>query len=337
MSTFRQNSRGARLAKPLPMVRRSSWAGSVAEDGAAEAEQDFAWAAQFAIVRRAVANLWILGDLPDTKPSVLRGDLIRLCTLSETLISALATTDLASDTGLGEGCSNALLAVRDVRRRLSLMPIRTASRPAMEMIRRRLYMVLASLSEQLAGLEVIDVARGELDQALFMRQLVSDFRGAMVAVVRGRTNLSWSLIVARSELGILLQEPGMSAGPARERTQLLALHRRLARSSGTRLDQAKKSRLHADVLETSSLLVSLSRRPDVKRHDGRALGSLALLLSRGRFSMAVAAGAVESLAVLRGMDPVLDRLMLEVPFDPQRLLAIIARRVSELRAQALAS
>jgi hypothetical protein len=51
----------------------------------------------------------------------------------------------------------------------------------------------------------------------------------------------------------------------------------------------------------------------------------------------MAANAAETLAGLRGMDTQLDKLMLELPFDPSSVLALVARRVGELRARALAS
>lgn len=77
--------------------------------------------------------------------------------------------------------------------------------------------------------------------------------------------------------------------------------------------------------------------PKPSHRDARSLAALAVTLSGRTFNLTMAANAAETLGGLRGMDPKLDQLMLELPFEPASLLVLIARRVSEIRARALAS
>jgi hypothetical protein len=231
--------------------------------------------------------------------------------------------------------------VLEVERRLAALPPRRASRLAIEMVRRRLYSAIASLSEQLAPTDspacIAARAPSELERALSMRQLVTDFHGAMLVIGRNRSQRTWALVVAEAELAIMIKVPAFALGPEAQKKKLSSLRARIARFRSGRRDASSKSKLLSEVFDASSLLTALSLRSDVRRHDARLLAELSLLLTRPALSLVIAASAAETLAELHGMDPELDCLMLELPFQPARVLLQVRRRVSELRACALAS
>lgn len=308
---------------------------------AAEArDEDFDLPAQLTILRRAVAGLEVLADA--ASPARCAADLVRYSALAEALVGAFAQSGLVRrDAGLRRATSATVLALFYVRQRLDALSARRASRAAIESIRRTLYSAVALLSERLAPLDVAASvpprSMSELDRALSMRLLVSDFHEAVSSVARGRSNRTWTLLVAEAELAIAMQRPEFGLGPEAQRVQLTEVRARISRFKSGKSGTLSRSKLHAEVLATSELLVTLSRRPDVKRHDARGLAALAITLSGRSFNLSMAANAAETLGGLRGMDAELDRLMLELPFDPTSVLALIARRVSQIRARALAS
>lgn len=269
-------------------------------------------------------------------------DLRRFCALAEAIVASFAQESVVRrDSALSRVSSATVLALFYVRQRLDALSPQRPSRTALESIRRTLYAAVALLSEQVAPLDgvgsVAAKSQSELDRALAMRLLVSDFHEAVSSVARGRSNMNWTLLVAEAELAIAMQRPAFVMGPERQRAELSEIRTRILRFKGKKSGISSKSKLHAEVFATSGLLVALSQRADVKRHDARSLAALSITLSGRTFNLAMAANAAETLAGLRGMDSLLDKLMLELPFDPASVLLLLARRVSELRARALAS
>lgn len=302
-------------------------------------EADFDLPAQLTILRRAIAGLAVLGEIPSP---LAAADLLRFCALGESIVNAFAESErVRRDAALRRATSATVLALFYVRQRLDTLSSGRTSRAALEGVRRTLYSAIVLLSERVAPLDGVSsvAARSlsELDRALAMRLLVSDFQEAVASVARGRANMSWTLSVAEAELAILMQRPAFAMGPEQHRAQLSEVRTRILRFKAKKMGTPSKSKLHAEVLATATLLAALTRRPDVKRHDARCLAALSITLSNRSFDLTMAANAAETLAALRGMDPELDRLMLELPFDPASVLALVARRVSELRARALAS
>lgn len=316
------------------MARQSAVSATASRD------DDFEYAAQLSILRRAIAELGVLSD--SANAAACAADVSRFCGLAEVIVSSFAQGDLCRrDAGLRRAGSASLLALYQVRQRLEALANKRASRAAVDAVRRNLYAAVASLSERLAPLDGVGkvAARSltELDRALAMRLLVSDFHSTMLATSRGRANKSWTLQVAEAELAIAIRRPAFALGPEAQQRQLTAMLARVAGSKARKTGAPSKSRLQTEVLATSELLLALSRRADVKSHDTRSLTALSALLSARKLDLSVAANAAETLAGLRGMDAELDRLMLELPFEPSRALVQIARRVSALRVRALAS
>ena len=302
-------------------------------------DDDFDYPAKLCILRRAVAELVVLADAADVAARV--AELQRLCNLAEMLVSSLAREEARRPgAGLRKSASATLLVLYRLRERLEVLAAQRPSRAAVEATRRSLYFALAALSERLAPRDGVSVVAArcssELDRALAMRLLVSDFHGAMLATVRGRSNKSWSLAVAQAELAIVLGTPAFAAGPKAQRRQLRAVFTRVSRFRTGKRGALLRSRIQAKALATPALLASLSQRPDVKQHDARSLVALGALLSSRRYDPEVAAHAAEILASLRGMDLELDRLMLELPFDAARVLKRISQRVGGLRQRLLA-
>jgi hypothetical protein len=300
-------------------------------------DDDFDLPAQLTILRRAVAALPVLADAPSVALSA--ADLRRFCALAEAIVTSFAQEDVVRrDAALRRVSSATVLSLFYVRQRLDAPRL---SRTALESIRRTLYAAVALLSEQVAPLDGVGVVAAkslsELERALAMRLLVSDFHEAVSSVARGRSNMNWTLSVAEAELAIAMQRPAFVLGPERQRAELSEIRTRILRFKGKKSGVPSKSKLHAEVFATSELLVALSQRADVKCHDARSLAALSITLSGRTFNMAMAANAAETLAGLRGMDSLLDKLMLELPFDPASVLVLVARRVSALRARALAS
>jgi hypothetical protein len=311
-----------------------------AASATATPDDDFEYPAQLSILRRAVAELPVLADAANV--AACTEELSRFCGLAEALLSSLARAELCrQDAGLRRAASAALLSLYHVRERLEALSKKRASRATVEAVRRALYSSLAALSERLAPLDGIGEAAArsltELDRALAMRLLVSDFHCTMLATSRGRTNKGWSLVVAEAELAIARRRPAFALGPEAEQRQLTDISSRIAGFRAGRPGAPSRSRLQAEILGTSELLAALSQRVDVKRHDARSLTALGALLSGRRLDLSVAANAAEILAGLRGMDKELDRLMLELPFEPSRALSHIAHRVGGLRQRLLAS
>ncbi|HWA74572.1 MAG TPA: hypothetical protein VG937_19640 [Polyangiaceae bacterium] len=311
-----------------------------AASATATSDDDFEYPAQLSILRRAIAELPVLSDAANM--AACADELNRFCGLAELLVSSLARAESCrQDAGLRRAASAALLALYQVRERLDALSTKRASRATVEAIRRALYAALAALSERLAPLDGISEAAArsltELDRALAMRLLVSDFHSTMLATSRGRSNKGWSLVVAEAELAIVLRRPAFALGPEAEKQKLSAISSRVVGYRAGKPGALTRSRVQAEVLGTSALLVALSQRVDVKRHDARSLTALGALLSGRRLDLTVAANAAELLAGLRGMDVELDRLMLELPFEPSRALSHIAHRVGNLRQRLLAS
>jgi hypothetical protein len=303
-------------------------------------EEDFDLPAQLTILRRAVASLSVLADASSS--ALCAADLRRYSALAEAIVTAFAQGGVVRrDAALRRVTSATVLSLFYVRQRLDALPARRPSRAALESIRRTLYAAIALLSEQVAPLDgvgtVAAASLSDLDRALAMRLLLSDFHEAVALVTRGRSNMSWTLSVAETELAIAMQRPAFVMGPEQQRAELSELRTRILRFKGKKSGTPPKSKLHAEVMASPALLASLNRRPDVKRHDARSLAALSITLSGRTFNLTMAANAAETLAGLRGMDTQLDKLMLELPFDPSSVLALVARRVGELRARALAS
>jgi hypothetical protein len=309
------------------------------QSAAAAREDDFDLPCQLTILRRAIACVGVFED--ESSAQVCATDLARFCALAEVIVKSFSHSELArSDATLRRTASATVLALFYVRQQLDALPARRSSRSAVESIRRSLYAAVALLSERLGPFDGIGSIAAhsltELDRALSMRLLVSDFHEAVCSVSRGRSNMNWTLLVAEAELAIAMQSSAFGLGPEQQRAQLSEIRTRIVRFKAGK-GTLSKSTLHAEVLATSQLLASLSQRPDVKRHDERALAALSVTLSSRSLNMITAASAAETLAGLRGMDPQLDRLMLELPFEPAKVLTLLARRVSELRSRALAS
>lgn len=300
-------------------------------------DDDFDIASQIAIVRRAMAEVEI--------PSNAHGlglayrELTRLATLAEKIVSAAVLSELSDDSGVAKACSKALFGVQDGRRSLERLRASRPSRVRLETIRRKLHAVLATLGEALAHTEhaSTDDAESDLERALRVRHLVSDFYGAIPWQANGSASRAWALLVANAELRILLKGASFGRGLDAHLGQLAALRERIAGWQAKRPDPVSTSRLYTELLGVSSVLSSLSARPEVKRHDDRALLELSALLAHRNFDDRMAERAVDVLCSLRGMDCMLDRLIVALPLDPRRVLKLVLRRVTELRARSLPS
>lgn len=306
-------------------------------------ESDFDAGSGLSILRRAVAEL-PLGDA-SSAASLNAGarSLERLCLVGVRMLDALRDSDVAS---LGdEELDGAAAELGAVNEALGQLSARKASRLAeMDAARARLYETLVALSEAFAPSEPIGRVLGRhgvgtvLDQVLALRRLMSDFQSALLPTTGDDAmNLRWALVVADAELGILMRHPVFSCAPAATQAEFGALRGRIARWRRGRRGLVTASKLYADVAGSAKRLGRLSLRPDVKRHDTRALSELATLLQRGAPGLSLALQSADLLAAVRGLDGELDRLMLDLPLDPARSLRQIARRVTLLCSRALAS
>jgi hypothetical protein len=279
-------------------------------------EDDFDASSQLAILRRAVAEIVLPGKVSPSRLAAVRTELRRFCSLAELLFGQLGAGPLAATAG-------------ELGARLGR---RLPNRAELEHVRGELYGCLVHASRVLLALEPEPESAGG---ALSMRALLSDFHGSLLPRTDGAD--VWALTVAAAELSLLLEEPALAEAPARERTRLVALGARTERWSAGGRSADTASELYAEVTSSVDLLGSLSDRADVRRHDERVLHELVLLLARDEHDLDVAVGAAERLSALRGLDPELDRLIVDLPLAPAVTLKRIARRVRELCRGSLAS
>lgn len=305
-------------------------------------EEDFDVPSQVAILRRAVADVVILSDTQRGLSNALR-DLMRLSALSEATIYSILLSDFVEESeALKEACSMALFGVQDARRWLDRLSAPKPSKARLERIRHRLHSSLALLGETLASDEraPAPVSRrpaSELERLLKTRTLVSDFYGAIPWQASSPSGRCWALLVAGAELKILLKHDSVSRDLAAQTSELVSLCERLDSWQAKKSNPASTSKLYAELNRVSGVLASLSARPELKRHDTRALVELSTLLAQRGFAGCLTERVVDVLSALRGLDSTLDRLITSLPHDPPGALSSILRRVTELRARSLAS
>jgi hypothetical protein len=307
-----------------------------------QANDEFDAHARLTILRRALAELVIARTTSGAELVSLRRELCRLCALTEgTLLDPELVRVVGERRSLGAACAGAALTVRMVRQRLEQPSAKRPSRALLELSRRRAYQALARIAERLAASDAFgEVTRGretELSRALCMRRLMSDFQDAMLTGKSARSSAGWALRVALAELGILLRYRAVARGPETERRELSRLRQRIASFRQRSRNAASASKLRSELMDTSRVLAALNVRPEVRRHDNRALLELSALFTLRKPILELAYDAADTLVELRGMDRELDRLIASLPLDPPRILALISRRVGELRALSLAS
>lgn len=316
---------------------RSNFVAELVDD---REEEDFDVPSQIAILRRAVAEIEIGREPRGGRGSALEA-LTRMAALAEETVTAIAWMDLSEadeddHEELADACAVALFGVQETRRMLEQLRAPRPSRARLEAIRRRLHGALAALGEAFALCD-----RGEhstdLERALHLRNLVSDVYGAIPWEKGGPTSRVWALLVANAELKILLKSGSFESGFEAPRNALTSLVERISGWQAKRPNPSATSQLYTELVGVSNVLSSLSARPEVKRHDARALVELSSLLARRTFDDTMTERVVDVLASLRGMDGALDRLIVALPLDPPSVLALLLRRVTELRARALAS
>jgi len=305
-------------------------------------DDDFDAPSQIAILRRAIAETDIPSDADRGLRAALR-DLTRLSAIAEATVSSIALSDAvcASDE-LREACSMALFGVQDARRWLERLRAPRPSRTRLETIRHKLHAALSTLGESFAAQEWPGVSSrrptSELERSLQMRHMVSDFYGAIPRTTNASASRAWALLVANAELKILLKAAEFPRELTEQRDELVALGERIdGWQNEKKPASAAVAALYSELEGVAGVLSSLNARPDVKRHDARALTELSALLSRRTFDDCMTERVVDVLATLRGMDAKLDRLMVALPLEPAAAMVSILRRVTELRARALAS
>lgn len=292
---------------------------------------------QVAILRRAVAEIEITRD-SERGLAAARRELARMAMLAEATLAAIAVTELVEESAsVSRACTVALFGIRDARRLLERLRAPRPSATRLETIRRKLHAALATLGEALAPYDVPGKPSGELERTLYVRNLVSDFYTAIPWEGAGSMSRSWALLVANAELRILLKHMTFGGALEAPRNTLAALGARITGWQAKKRDPASTSQLYTELVGVQSVLSSLSARPDVKRHDSRALVELSALLAQRHFDDRMTERAVDVLVNLRGMDPTLDRLILALPMDPREVLLLVLRRVTELRTRSLAS
>lgn len=285
-----------------------------------EAEDDFDLHSRLAILRRAVAELVIGPNDAPFRLSAARAQLVRYGGLSQIVLGVFGETA-------------ALASVRRLTRRLAG---RLPSPLTLEDMRRQLHAALVRAARASAASDSSRTRFGadpELDAALSTRSLLSDFHGSLLSIT-DHASLVWALRVADAELSILLRHPALERAPEPERSALSALRARTKRWRAGKRDADFAWALYGEVVASSNLLVALSERREVRRHDDRVLHELsALFLSSRRAGVAIAGHVADKLASLRGLDAELDRLMLDLPLRPAITLGRISRRVRQLRAR----
>lgn len=301
-------------------------------------EIDFDAPSRIAILRRAVAEVVVSAGAERELRTAL-GELTRLSALAEGIVSEMT---LDHERQLWKGsCRAALVAVRSTRRSLDQLKNLEPSRARIGAIRSKLHAALATLSEVVASSERpganLPAEKSELERALEMRRAVSDFYGAIPRHTTQSSSRAWAISVARAELKILLKGTTFPLELRGPRDELLALAERLDLWQAEEADSESTSRIHAEVLGVARILNALSARPEVKRHDARSLLELTALLSRRNLDDCTAERVIDVLVGVRGMDTTLDRLIQALPLDPSGALALILRRVIELRTRSAAS
>jgi hypothetical protein len=302
-----------------------------------EYDDEFDIPSQIAILRRAVAEIEIGRESQRARGGALR-DLMRISALAESTVSAIAMLEVTDeDPELAQACAVALFGVQDAQRLLDQVSAPRPSRARLEAIRRKLHAALAGLGEVLAIHDGVDRPSNDLERALHVRTLLSDFYGAIPWEKGGPSSRVWALLVADAELRILLKSVSFSEALEAPRTSLVTLGERLAGWLAKRPGPSATSQLYTELVGVSNVLSMLSARPEVKRHDARALVELSALLARRTFDDTMTERVVDVLATVRGMDGELDRLIVALPLDPPGVLALLLRRVTQLRARSLAS
>jgi hypothetical protein len=228
--------------------------------------------------------------------------------------------------------------VQDAQRLLDQLSAPRPARARLEAIRRKLHAALAGLGEVLAAHDGVERPTNDLERVLQFRNMLSDFYAAIPWENGGPTGSRvWALLVANAELKILLKSLSFGAALEAPRSTLAALGERISGWQAKRPGPGSTSQLYTELVGVSSVLSTLSARPEVKRHDARALVELSALLARRTFDDTMTERVVDVLATVRGLDSELDRLIVALPLDPHAVLSLMLRRVTQLRARSLAS
>jgi hypothetical protein len=287
---------------------------------------------QLSHLRWAIAEITIGPDAPSSVLEAVERALAHFAHRSTGLVDLL---EIAFPE-LEDACFAARVGIDDARRQLSgTRTVRTERALGLLSARRRLYRSLVLTAEALSASGAKHAPSGvsvELGSALAVRRMLSDFRGGLVSAGgEDPFRIRWALEVAHSELSIFAAHPSFGELPRAARTSLEELRARIAVWSHGDLNPAVGQVLYERVTRISELFTQLNTCAAVLDHDSQTLAELASLLSNEEAPSMLAARVRDLLPALRGLDPTLDRLEINLIFDAQGTLPVIERRVAELR------
>jgi hypothetical protein len=287
---------------------------------------------QLSHLRWAIAEITVGPDSPSSVIETAERALAHFAHRSTALVELLEV----AYPELEDACFAARVGIDEARRLLSgARTVRSERAVGLVAARRRLYRSLVLTAEALAASgerHSPSAVSVELGSALAVRRMLSDFRGGLVSAAGGDPyRIRWALEVAHAELSIFASHPSYGELPRAARTSLEELRTRIAVWSHGDLNVAVGKVLYERVTRVSELFTQLNTCSAVLDHDSQTLAELASLLSNEEVPNMLAARVRDLLPALRGLDPTLDRLEINLIFDAQGTLPVIEKRVAELR------
>ncbi len=285
-------------------------------------------------LRWAVAEVAITVDTPSVALDAAERALRLFANRALALLQDLELDDSA----MGDACCAAELSISEARTALvQVYTLRVERAAALHTARRRLHRALVLVADaraRAAGVRSV-AASGfeapELASLLALRQMFSAFRGGMISAGEQRARLSWALEVAAAELSVLAASPLLHDLPARSQQLLQELSARLLAWGLDEPEPLLGRALFREALAVPQLGSQLSAHPLLVEHDALALAELSAVLGNERATEALQGRVLGLLCRIRGLDPELDRLELNLIYGAPGVLGTLSLRVADLR------
>jgi hypothetical protein len=305
-------------------------------DSDAPVSWSFEPAGRLVHLRWAIAELAIELDTPNSGLDAAERALNLFALRALALVQSL---ERESSEHVADAACAAELGIAQVRAELRRThDLRPERARALHAARRKLHHYLMLVAEALAmhggrELPLPRRQRPELRSMLTLRQLFSAFRAGLISAGEQRFRLRWALEVAAAELGVLTAHPALSMLPLGHRARIGELHGRIVAWLASDLEPLLGRALYRELSTLPSLGSELSAHPLLAEHDDIALAELSVLLAKETLRERQQPRLLSLLSALRGLDPELDRLELNLVYGARGAVAALGVRVSDLRSR----
>jgi hypothetical protein len=246
----------------------------------------------------------------------------------------------SDEQGMADACFAAKLSVAEVRASFGQAPQLRAERArALHDVRRKLHRSLILVAEAMARdgsrrrSSFTGLQEPELDSMLTLRHMLSAFRGGLISSGEKRARVSWALEVAAAELSVLLANPTVHDLSAEHQQAIRSLTLRIKKWSQKEPDFVLGRALYREATTVPTMADDVSAHPLVLEHDEQALSELSALLANEPSGELLESSVLGHLDSLRGLDPELDRLELNLAYGAAGVLGTMSLRVADLRAR----